>query len=641
MRAQLLFIALCIVATLALQVNHKQSNNAKVDADHDSIDKLFEIKQLLDAGVLTPEEYEKVRAHLVQSLMSEPEIAPQYQPYSDQVKFLLNRLVDGVPRSYQDILPTPAQDNYWLTPVYLEVGGFDYTGKKLPLDDQISIQERALTHFGLNLYDGATWEIGLALAGLHEVASSYEKNVLYPGSTGSNDEIGGLADIRADNSGYKYGMTGIGGDDLQQVELPGNVSRVIVVNGVPSTQTSKLQAGAFYYRMIGPKYSMQDPITGDYANAFKYPYPDNDTTTPWNIAGEIHWNDWKPITGENVWAAIIGPLQVLMIRNGSNMPNFLTFDDTPSEVQLAISILPALVALQSPLGALYHCPKGTKMFPPDPNEETNVSNENNFSAYAALTMLHQLLEAKTVGTSDPVLMQAKNDVTNLLQGLDKWIDQYILSDVFNGTRVIYQGGHVSFRGVYDPVPIDTIGGFAVDCQTWGMTVLGVNRIDSHYGAGTAYNIWQATKKFAGYYSPDGQLGGVGYTINPNSSEAHTIWSAEWSWGAINMCETLAAQYQATNPAYAASLTADANSMIAEIQKPIVRCASTEWCGGGLVQEDGSYLYANQRFFIPWGWYANPIGATCSTAWAVMHEMKFNPFVLGGNTTSPFPTTYRQ
>ena len=35
---------------------------------------------------------------------------------------------------------------------------------------------------------------------------------------------------------------------------------------------------------------------------------------------------------------------------------------------------------------------------------------------------------------------------------------------------------------------------------------------------------------------------------------------------------------------------------------------------GLRFPDGSYVYANKRFFIPWGWFSNPIGATCSTAW---------------------------
>ena len=60
-----------------------------------------------------------------------------------------------------------------------------------------------------------------------------------------------------------------------------------------------------------------------------------------------------------------------------------------------------------------------------------------------------------------------------------------------------------------------------------------------------------------------------------------------------------------------------------------------WAGGGLVQADGSYLYANKRFFIPWGWYANPIGATSSTGWAVFYDYMYNPFQLGGGGNTTF------
>jgi len=274
------------------------------------------------------------------------------------------------------------------------------------------------------------------------------------------------------------------------------------------------------------------------------------------------------------------------------------------------------------------------MFPPDPNEETNVSNENNFSAYAALTMLYEILVNKTVGTTDPILVQAKIDIENLITGLDSWFSKFILSGSYEGFNVVYQGGHVSFGSVFDPAPINETGGFAVDCQTWGMTVLGQKKVDALFGVGTAYNIWQATKKFAGYYNPQQQLGGVGYTI-VNGLQTNMIWSAEWTWGAIGACEKLAHEYSLIGRAdYAASLTADAQSMASLVAQPVVRCGNGAWCGGGLVQEDGSYLYANSRFFIPWGWYANPIGATCSTAWAIMHKHSFNPFVLGGGFVSP-------
>lgn len=51
------------------------------------------------------------------------------------------------------------------------------------------------------------------------------------------------------------------------------------------------------------------------------------------------------------------------------------------------------------------------------------------------------------------------------------------------------------------------------------------------------------------------------------------------------------------------------------------------------------MYANKRFFIPWGWYANPIGATSSTGWAIFNEWNYDPFVLGGYfmEDSPFFT----
>ena len=63
-----------------------------------------------------------------------------------------------------------------------------------------------------------------------------------------------------------------------------------------------------------------------------------------------------------------------------------------------------------------------------------------------------------------------------------------------------------------------------------------------------------------------------------------------------------------------------------------------WSGGGLVQNDGSYLYANARFFIPWGWFANPIGSTASTGWAVFWDYLYNPFELGGGFNTTFYDT---
>ena len=43
------------------------------------------------------------------------------------------------------------------------------------------------------------------------------------------------------------------------------------------------------------------------------------------------------------------------------------------------------------------------------------------------------------------------------------------------------------------------------------------------------------------------------------------------------------------------------------------------CLAGIAHTDGGMLYANTRFFIPWGWYSNAISSLCSTGWSVMEE----------------------
>jgi len=392
--------------------------------------------------------------------------------------------------------------------------------------------------------------------------------------------------------------------------------------------------------MIGPGYMMTDPIQGQYGYAWRAtPAGQNsDRAQYWNSAGTIHWNDWKPITGENVWGIILGPMQVLFMKNCTRVPKFSNFKEAPYEVQLAISILPALEALVSPLGSLYHCPSGTKMYPPDEDEQTNVSNENNFSAWASLKALFFVLDNFYTGSGDPALDEAKLIVAKALKGLDTWFATYLLPAPIAGEMVISQGGHVTFDGEYKYQQGDQA--FAVDCQTWGLLVLGAKKFDASYSSKTsAYGVWQAAKKLAGYYIND-QIAGVGYTVpRVNTSSHHEIWSGEWTWGAVFMTHKMSNEYRKMGKNdWADSLMADSASMIKFMADQVVPGPNGVWKGGGLVQIDGSYLYANKRFFIPWGWYANPIGATSSTGWAVFNDFNYNPFVLGGGANTTFYET---
>ena len=586
-----------------------------------------------------------------------PHMANTSLPYPDNLQWCLSIFNRGwgLPTSYIDVLPNGQV--YWATKTYLEMGAFTDSGKRADLDSIIAIQERTLTRYGLNLYDAAVWEIALTLWGRHDVATVYERNVLYTSTTGpagrKNGNPGGIVNLRADSDDYQYGVTKQSGSALKTITYPGNITHFTQgTDGEPSKTGVKTGPGAMYYRIIGPNYQMIDPLNGHYGNSWKYPWPNYDETTKWNTYGLIHFNDWKPITGENVWSSMLGPIQSLGLATNNNMSNttcgnpghvpnlactWEDYDHVPPAVQLGITVLPGLEALGSAMGSLYHCPWGSKIFPPDPSEGENVSNENNFSAYASLKLLYETLMNYTGCTSpDPLISYGCTTSKKLVDGLDKWFDNNQIlsprSQIPGGLQVIPQGGHINGSG-YFPVPIGSVAGLAVDCQTWGMTVLGKDRLDSKYGAKTSYNVWTTTKKYAGYYKGN-VLAGVGYTdlTNLNTSQPvaqNDIWSAEWTFGAINMCQVLSGQYAASGDhETAADLLRDAQSMYNEV---------TKLWPEGLRFPDGSYVYANRRFFIPWGWFSNPISATCSTAWSVLQDLNFDPFNYGGGNKPPLVT----
>jgi hypothetical protein len=321
----------------------------------------------------------------------------------------------------------------------------------------------------------------------------------------------------------------------------------------------------------------------------------------------------------------------------------------PGEVQLALSIMPAVVAMQSTPGSMYHCPDGTQMFPPDYSEAENVSNENNFSMYSGLRMLEFLLANNTLH-ADGVLLDFKTDVDTVIKGLEKWFETGLFSEKLpfnNGPSKVdslvpnvFQGGHVKFAGTYEPVGIMDYSGFAVDCQTWGMGTLipymGNDWVNTHLGHDGAYQLWQQVKNRAGHYI-NGTFAGVGFTqvlnetcLNStiaaggdnNTCTLHEVWSGEWSFGAALMAKTVANTYPSSDPKHKELMT-DAANIRKFVMTPVEQ--------GGLNNSavDGGVLYANMRFFIPWGWYANAVSSLCSTGWSVMEEHDYNPFVLGG------------
>jgi hypothetical protein len=101
-------------------------------------------------------------------------------------------------------------------------------------------------------------------------------------------------------------------------------------------------------------------------------------------------------------------------------------------------------------------------------------------------------------------------------------------------------------------------------------------------------------------------------------------STEWTAGAILNARLLADAYEKTHPYWSRELRKDAITMRIGIEALKVRL------------EDGSiaYLYSNRRFFIPFGWWANPVPSLMSSAWVLMIDKDYNPFVLGGRMRQP-------
>jgi hypothetical protein len=397
------------------------------------------------------------------------------------------------------------------------------------LTNEENRNERILATYGQNIYDAATWQVALAMMGKTELASEQTQRLL-------SGRSGNMENIKASDKVFKYG-------DNQQIFNKQN---------------------AIFFRMISDEWGNVDPLTGE-------------------IVG---WMDWKPILGETAWAALIGPLQVAYAKYNGHVPS------NSSEVKLALNMLPALKALQSPIGGVYHSTWG--VWGKDPHD---ISNENNASLYSGLRMLKQILEANN---DQPTALTTVND---LLEGIESYFRSYAYDETLG---ILLQGG------IYNPENnlFTPSTDFAVDVQTWGMTVIGIEKIDAWFGEKAAYNIWQNTKKMGGFYQ-DGKLLGVGYTNDPSS-----VLSVEWTLGAILLVNVLDDFY------HMPALTEEASSM-----REGVETLKEHVIVDGI--DTVAYDYANKRYFIPFGWWSNKIPSLTSTAWVLMIDRKFNPFILGG------------
>jgi len=299
---------------------------------------------------------------------------------------------------------------------------------------------------------------------------------------------------------------------------------------------------------------------------------------------------------------LVGPLQVAYLQAGKN-PNAI--DDNSPGIQLAVRIFSTLQKSQMPNGAIAYSPWNTYDYE-NPALGGTASVENSASLLAGLKMFASILENKSSS-------QYKDLVPQIRAVSDKLL-QFIKSAYSPSSGYFRQGGGY-IQNVWQWNE-DQTSGFAVDCQTWVISVVGAPTIDSWFGEGTTFNLWQTTKKIGGfgYNSGANTVVGLGFAHNQQVQ----VFSGEWSFGAVNMLRTLAKQL----PAHAQVLRNEADNIRQAIDDFLTTYDND-------VNSD-VVNYANKRYKIPWGWWANPISSTASVAWAVMVDSNYNPFQVGGD-----------
>jgi hypothetical protein len=250
--------------------------------------------------------------------------------------------------------------------------------------------ERVNSHNGGNIYDAATWQIAVMLG--------RTVNRL-PLSTGQK----AYDLVNNQNLLLREGHSGNSRHPTAGETRAVTAGPVFVYNHHTITDPAR----AYSFRMLPRTWLSTDPFAGTpYARYIKTAHlpPDNPEYQP----GKVSWTDWKPITGENAWAFLLGPLQAASLhyrleKKGAHVP----FREPA--VQNALAVLPTFAAMQSPLGAVYYAPAGTVANQGDQLVDPYfVAVENNISLYAGLRLLRTTLETTSAATKASACRPGKN-----------------------------------------------------------------------------------------------------------------------------------------------------------------------------------------------------------------------------------------
>jgi hypothetical protein len=417
--------------------------------------------------------------------------------------------------------------------------------------------ERVMMAWGANAYDMASWSIALSAAVRSQWFSRDEKSDFTAALAGYHRFLltsfypGGFQSYRAGGAGWQYGE-----------------SAVDAASGADPRGRAYDARNAYYWAYPAPRWQNPDPHWDPQAPP----------------GAVMDWPGWDAVTGEEAWAALIGPMQAAW-NQGRGRPGWAAARAPLDALALVGNACRALRALDlmrnSATGAVYRNVRHPGS--PDQAKGFDVSVENNWSLYTGLRFLRSALEdlrASLPGhrhALDFDLDQSLADATRIQQGL---------AGFFRTKALVWHDPGQPFG---DPAAVDH--GFFLQ--------------GTHGRAGDARGNTDA-------FATDVQMSG------------------EWTWGAINAAIVLADFYREpahADPARAGELLDTARAMIAGVDRycshdynPDRLPSGRDWVG---------YLYADDRQWIPWGWYSNPCPSQAATTWALRVSCGFDSFELGG------------
>jgi hypothetical protein len=522
----------------------------------------------------------------------------------------------------------------------------DYAIKPRPGEGARLQTERINVHNGTNIYDAATWQIAVVLGSVVNHFGNFLDLDAYSLASNQNQVLAQAGNFR----------------DVPTGSRATTVGTLYVYNGTRVTDPKS----AYAFRMTAPAWLAPDPLKdSSYAKLITVETLPRDNLR--YQPGLVAWSDWKPITGDNAWAFFVGPLQAAYIHFVlGHRQRFVPFADL--SVQNALAALPAFAAMQSKSGGIYYAPSGTLQNAGDAAVDAHfVSIENNLSLFAGLRILRATL-AEELASESSLTRDQKALITRSTALIDTMLSGGTLPGArdtrglheFLRTRAWRDGEFVQagsadaaaaageeWRPVLEPK--------AVDVNTWGVAALGTRQIDAWFGFGAAERMWESLKHW-GAYGEGQTLWGVGYSDRDGNGQKADgafrsgVMSAEWTAGAIVMLRNMIAYYgsfdadssdAARARDWAVQLRADERALLAGLQHlQFTRYVKASFPGkppdyANLIVEATTpvpcepYLYASRRYFVPFGWYGNPLPSTSSTAWAILVADHYDPFGYAG------------